>query len=263
VEALRFPRARVDRRNFVMRVGLVGCVKTKRATASPAGNLYVSPLFEGRRRAVEESCDRWYVLSAEHRLVDPHRVLDPYDVTLVGAATAFKRRWARDVLAQLEDEVGPLDGHTFEIHAGANYCDFGLVQGIVEAGGRVERPAQGLALGQQLAFYESQRPPTRSPVRRNPPPRTSTDDTPRRTHPQGRNYERLSEWLEGSSRNRVEVTFSELEGLLGLELPVSARRHRAWWANDLSHTQARAWLHAGYRSSDVDLSAEIVTFDRG
>ncbi len=49
-----------------MRIGLVGCVKTKRSTPSLARDLYTSALFTGRRRYVEQSCDRWYVFSARH-----------------------------------------------------------------------------------------------------------------------------------------------------------------------------------------------------
>ncbi|HWO69164.1 MAG TPA: hypothetical protein VNP94_00195, partial [Actinomycetota bacterium] len=46
-----------------MRIGLVGCVKSKRARPAPARDLYTSPLFRGARRFVERSCDRWFVLS--------------------------------------------------------------------------------------------------------------------------------------------------------------------------------------------------------
>ena len=62
-----------------MRIGLVGCVKKKGPVAAPAEELYVSPLFVGRRRFVESTCDRWFILSALHGLVDPHEVIEPYD----------------------------------------------------------------------------------------------------------------------------------------------------------------------------------------
>lgn len=62
-----------------MKIGLVGCVKTKRATGAPARDLYTSTLFTGRRRYVEESSDRWFVLSALHRLVRDDERLEPYD----------------------------------------------------------------------------------------------------------------------------------------------------------------------------------------
>jgi hypothetical protein len=67
-----------------VRIGLVGCVKTKLTHRASAEDLYTSPLFVGRRRYVEGSCDRWFILSAEHGLVTSARELEPYDETLVG-----------------------------------------------------------------------------------------------------------------------------------------------------------------------------------
>ncbi|HXF71491.1 MAG TPA: hypothetical protein VNO79_02645 [Actinomycetota bacterium] len=138
-----------------MRIGLVGCVKSKRARPAPARDLYTSPLFRGARRFVEWSCDRWFVLSAEHGLVAPERVLAPYERTLTTASQEERRRWVERVLEQLERELGPdLSPHAFEVHAGSAYLDHGLARGIEERGGRVERPLQGLGLGARLAFYK-------------------------------------------------------------------------------------------------------------
>ena len=135
------------------RVGLVGCVKSKLTHASPAADLYTSLLFRGRRAYVERSCERWLVLSALHGAVRPDVVLEPYDVTLNDASRTERRAWASRVLGQLESELGSLRGLTVEIHAGANYTDWGLVEGLRERGATVEQPLAGLSLGQQLAFY--------------------------------------------------------------------------------------------------------------
>jgi hypothetical protein len=50
------------------RIGLVGCVKDKVNVPTKARDLYVSPLFVGRRRYVERTCDQWWILSAAHGL---------------------------------------------------------------------------------------------------------------------------------------------------------------------------------------------------
>jgi len=139
----------------VVRIGLVGCVKGKRSGPTPARDLYTSPLFLGRRRFVERSCDRWFVLSAKHGLVEPERILVPYDQTLKDASEAERRRWSQAVLEDLERLLGGLDGLVFEAHAGNAYLDHGLSAGIQKRGGVVERPTQGLSLGQQLAFYKA------------------------------------------------------------------------------------------------------------
>jgi hypothetical protein len=137
------------------RIGLVGCVKSKLDRPARARDLYTSPLFLGRRRYVERTCDRWFVLSAKHGLVDPDTVLEPYDQTLKHAGRADRRVWSEGVVAALKRELGPLSATTFEIHAGNEYRAFGLEQGIRELGGLVNVPTAGLSLGQQLAYYNA------------------------------------------------------------------------------------------------------------
>jgi hypothetical protein len=43
----------------------------------------------------------------------------------------------------------------FEIHAGADYRDFGLADGLLQRGAVVTVPTLGLSQGRQLAFYAS------------------------------------------------------------------------------------------------------------
>lgn len=143
-------RASADRRG---RVGLVGCVKKKQSYPAPAEDLYTSPLFRGRRAYVEQTCERWLVLSALHGVVKPGTVLDPYDVTLNDASISQRQAWAEMVLRQLDAELGSCRGLTFEVHAGANYADYGLMRGLKARGAKVEQPAHGLKMGEQLAFY--------------------------------------------------------------------------------------------------------------
>lgn len=143
------------------RIGLVGCVSQKRAAAAPAQDLYTSTLFVGRRRFVERTCDDWYILSALHGLVHRTTVLEPYDVALTGQGRAAKRSWADGVLRQIDSVVPKLKSVTFEIHAGADYFDFGLAAGLERRGAQVVIPTRGLRQGEQLRFYQSQPEPRR------------------------------------------------------------------------------------------------------
>ena len=104
-----------------VRIGLVGCVKGKGPLPAPAADLYVSPLFGGRRRFVEQSCDRWFILSALHGLLDPDEVVAPYDRSLVEAAVGERRVWSERVLAMIDRVLGDVGGVVFEVHAGAAY----------------------------------------------------------------------------------------------------------------------------------------------
>lgn len=138
-----------------MRIGLVGCVKSKLPHAAPARDLYTSALFRGARCAVERSCERWFILSALHGLVEPDRTLEPYEQTLTTASSNARAAWSKRALEQVEAALGPdLSEHTFEAHAGRAYLAFGLVEGLEGRGAAVEQPLDGLGLGKRLSFYK-------------------------------------------------------------------------------------------------------------
>ena len=142
----------------IQRIGLIGCVKQKRDRPSFARDLYdPSPLFRGRRQYVEASCDRWFILSALHGLVDPDALLSPYDQTLATAPAAVRRRWSTEVVTELKRRFDQVQGLTFEIHAGSAYRDNGVVEGLIGMGADVVVPTEGMGIGEQLAFYGRRR----------------------------------------------------------------------------------------------------------
>jgi hypothetical protein len=77
-------------------------------------------------------------------------------------------------------------------------------------------------------------------------------------------YGGLGAYLSGRVEPRFRLTFAEIERIMGRPLPPSARRHRAWWANERSgsHSHARSWLHAlpPRRTANVDLNGETADF---
>lgn len=70
-------------------------------------------------------------------------------------------------------------------------------------------------------------------------------------------FEHLRTLLAGAWR----ASFADVERVLGADLPASARKHSAWWANG-GHSQARAWLDAGFETCELDLSRRTVLFRR-
>ena len=62
---------------------------------------------------------------------------------------------------------------------------------------------------------------------------------------------------DGSSEWRA--SFGDIEEMLGQELPYSARQHRPWWANQ-GRAHSLAWEEAGWKTTNVDLENESVTF---
>jgi len=70
--------------------------------------------------------------------------------------------------------------------------------------------------------------------------------------------------LLGENLGRLDeetLSFIEVEKILSFSLPASARKHRAWWANDKSHSRTvDGWLSVGWVVKSVDLTRQVVTF---
>jgi CBS domain-containing protein len=78
-------------------------------------------------------------------------------------------------------------------------------------------------------------------------------------------YSPIYEFLKAIpvENDRITLNFNKLEDIIGSDLPESARKHRAWWANDsVAHSHSRLWLEAGWRTSYLNLTEEKVTFAR-
>jgi len=74
-------------------------------------------------------------------------------------------------------------------------------------------------------------------------------------------YAPLTQFLAAQSRDRVALSFAQIEAILGTALPPSAYTRR-WWARGPDLVQTRAWLRAGWRVGSVSLPEQQVTFVR-
>lgn len=138
-------------------VVLVGCVKTKAGRPCPAKDLYISPLFTGRRRYAERSGRPWFILSAAYGLVKPDEVIQPYEQRVDDLDREARTAWGRQVTSDLLYRMGSLDALVVEIHAGAAYVE--AVRASLEAASaRLVTPLAGLRLGEQLAWYKTEAP---------------------------------------------------------------------------------------------------------
>ena len=70
----------------------------------------------------------------------------------------------------------------------------------------------------------------------------------------GYRYDPLREHLASQAESVVVMTYTEIETLLGRKLPNTAYGDswRQWWANTETHSQALAWLRAGWRVTRPD-----------
>ena len=75
-------------------------------------------------------------------------------------------------------------------------------------------------------------------------------------------YSALGRHLHGLPDRLWAASFKQLEEVLGFRLPNSARSYPAWWSNGSRMPQAAEWLEAGWRTEDLSLGSERITFRR-
>lgn len=142
-------------------VYLVACTKTKARSPCAAKDLYTSPWFRKARRYVEARSGCWFILSAEHGLLDPERVIAPYETTLKRMDRPQRVAWAQRVHRQLlARRLLPGFLAKIVILAGLDYREH--LEHWLTLGGRdprgVEVPLRGLGLGRQLAWLTQNAP---------------------------------------------------------------------------------------------------------
>lgn len=75
-------------------------------------------------------------------------------------------------------------------------------------------------------------------------------------------YRALWRWLQDQSTDEISMSFSDVEDIVGMPLPPSARNHLPHWYGYEGTAVGRAIRDAGWRASGVNLTAERVTFVR-
>lgn len=77
-------------------------------------------------------------------------------------------------------------------------------------------------------------------------------------------YDPLYDYLRRKGLSELEMSFADVERVIGELLPKSAARAQ-WWGNELSdesrHVQRRAWRRAGYDAFLLE-GKELVRFRR-
>ncbi len=107
-----------------MKIGLISCSKAKKKYPCPAREMYsASNIF---RRSLEYAgmvCNKVYILSAKHGLLDLDSVIKPYDETLTNKSVAERKEWAENVIFELNKKTD-LENDEFLILTGKKYHEF-------------------------------------------------------------------------------------------------------------------------------------------
>jgi hypothetical protein len=60
----------------------------------------------------------------------------------------------------------------------------------------------------------------------------------------------------------MELSFQDIERILGKKLPRSAHEYRAWWSNDPTKPQSSAWLDEEWRTTSLSMTEQRLSFVR-
>ncbi len=140
-----------------IKVGLVGCAKTKRAEPSPARDLYKSPLFVASLAHAERLCDETYVISAAHGLLPLDETVQPYDRVLRELPKKERLAWGSRVTESVRARFPLLPLHVLVL-SGLEYAA-PILSGARRYGWTVETPLARKSIGQRLAWFKERAPP--------------------------------------------------------------------------------------------------------
>ncbi|RUX50304.1 hypothetical protein EN742_07020 [Mesorhizobium sp. M4A.F.Ca.ET.020.02.1.1] len=75
-------------------------------------------------------------------------------------------------------------------------------------------------------------------------------------------YSPLRTYLMAQTRERIPMSFKDIERLLGEKLPAS-KQYPAWWSNNPSNNpMTKEWLAAGFQTESVNIAGENLIFRR-
>ena len=127
-------------------VVLISCVKKKLDHAAPAKDLYTSPLFRlSWEYAKTRNPNKIFILSAKYNLLNPEKVVEPYDQTLKSMGSQGRKEWSAEVLKELRNNTDTKNDK-FVLLAGRPYLKY-IEDEIVHK----EEPLKGLSIGRRIS----------------------------------------------------------------------------------------------------------------
>lgn len=137
---------------MIANICLVACAKTKRKTQGRAEDLYISPLFNKCRQFARQHCGTWYILSAKYGLLEPDRIIKPYDRNLKTMSKKEKKQWALSIFQDLRSRSSRSD--SILILAGNSYRKH-IMPLLSQEGYETLIPLEGRSIGIQLRWLNS------------------------------------------------------------------------------------------------------------
>ena len=131
------------------KIVLISCVNQKLSHPAKAQNLYRSPLFRYNYKFAKSlHPKKIFILSAKYGLLNPNKIIKPYNKTLLTMSSKAIKQWAIAVINQL-GKVSNLKRDNFIFLAGEKYRKY-LLPHI----SYFQIPLKGLKIGEQLEYLK-------------------------------------------------------------------------------------------------------------
>lgn len=135
------------------------CTKKKRSGGlMPAKELYYdSDYFRKQRHYAEEVGDSWYIQSAKHGLLDPDKMVGPYQKHVSDLSNP--KEWAANVAVQLAQNEDP-GRCVVTLLCGKQYTD-PLTPELERHGFDIREPLRGMGIGERKQWLKNHTRPER------------------------------------------------------------------------------------------------------
>ena len=280
------------------------CSAGKNLAGGDPPSLYTSPRVRGFCGICTAAGVLWAIVSAKHALFFPNEWHEWYDTRLSfrggrlrvyerddelsqpeseghiqhlveATRTRLTELRVREVVYYLEAPPRWATSYLLVIHKTLDRCtrehrSAEEVLKCIETAGRIHLVSGRAGLSASLALHQANRSQAGNDASDAAPLPAEAERAPgrpaRNEGARRAKYGPLREHLTSTSagQTQVQLTFQQIERVLGVKLPPTAGQRREWWGNESagSHVQAAAWREAGWMVESVDFRSETVTFLR-
>ena len=144
-------------------IAIIQCVSGKKDEKLPARELYDTDFFDKMRSYAESAADRYWILSAEHGLIEPDDEIEPYDTDARELSDDEKAKLQNQIGAKLHQDDGVFWNGRLEIVVSEPYRElleraFGATAPLTPSrmpdNCQIAYPCEGMGIGEKKAWLK-------------------------------------------------------------------------------------------------------------
>jgi hypothetical protein len=227
--------------------------KEPQAGPTQAQFVYTGVFASACQKYAKAFFKNWVILSAKHGFLFPEEIInESYNVSFIKHTD---ETITTEELIDQAREKGLMDFNEIIVLGGKHYVN--RTKAIFDHGQQIILPLSdckgiGYMLQKLTRSLESKVEMDRDPSNPKQPNHSSIETTEQPQTHIGK-YSFLFDFLNHRDQTELEMTLQQIESILRFTLPASAHKHRAWWSNDVTHSQAKAWLFSNWEVHAVSL----------